>query len=224
MVRLVDRQKQIPNGMRYLQAETGWVPTPFSSFDTIVRGLIQHRMGNPHLIQKLGWATDYNTVAAEVDRYNAMLCQQMGWGAYIVTDEGVASPPKSLSPGLSPRLRAAAAGVQLHADWRGSGHEVVPKDKSEARAVVCVACPKNKRASLMDFFTVKAANYIERQIEEKRQMKLETSLDEHLGVCEACLCPTVLKVHTPLALILKHLSPEFKKDLHPACWILHESN
>lgn len=212
----------MPNGLKFLQPETGWSAPAFASFDTIVRGLISHRMGNPFLVQKYKWSTDYNNVANEVDYYNAMLCKQMGWNAFFVSDEGSTPPPKLNTPSLAPRLRAVAGGAQLHLEWYGQGNQTVPQDKANARASVCSQCPKNKKADLGDFFTVKAAAIIQRQIEKRREMKLETRFDDQLGICDACLCPMKLKVWTPLALILKHLQPELKAALHHGCWVLAE--
>jgi hypothetical protein len=49
---------------------------------------------------------------------------------------------------------------------------------------------------------------------------LKTDLDHALNICQACLCPLKLKVHVPLDLIRKHLSPQAKSALDTHCWIL----
>ena len=51
-------------------------------------------------------------------------------------------------------------------------------------------------------------------------MDLKTSKDAELNVCQACLCPLKLKVHTPMSLIQKRLKPEQRAELDPKCWIL----
>src|SRR5215467_11146951 len=99
-MRLVSRQHQIPGGFRFYQPETKWRSSAFASFDTIVQGLVAHRRGNPALCAKHGWATDPAQVADEVDRYNALVCSQMGWTKFIATGGGPLATPKALP--LSP--------------------------------------------------------------------------------------------------------------------------
>jgi hypothetical protein len=47
---LKSRDRQIPNGLKFLQPETNWQPARFASFNVIVNSLINHRKSNPHLI------------------------------------------------------------------------------------------------------------------------------------------------------------------------------
>lgn len=230
MVRIKDRNKQIPGGLKFLQPETQWKPYPFSSFDTIVRQLITHRAGNPYLKQKNNWSVDYESVAAEVDAYNAKICQEMGWNDYIMDD---AAP---LPKGVTPHGRASvvgragavvgklAAGAATLAAWLGPGGKPVDPTLSQARADVCLNCPKNGQGGLLAYFTKKASNLVQKQMEERSNMKLATTVDEKLGVCTACECPIKLKVHTPLEYILARIPESATKELDPRCWILSEQN
>ena len=140
MIRLRDRNKQIPFGLKWREAHTGWQSEPFSSFDTIVRGVIANRMGNPAQSAARGLATDYDAVAREVDHGNALMCQQQGWGDYYMNDAGVAPPPipKAYSP--TRHLKAAVAGAATYVDFV-SRDEAVGRDHAESRALVCAEWP-----------------------------------------------------------------------------------
>jgi hypothetical protein len=70
------------------------------------------------------------------------------------------------------------------------------------------------------WFVKKAADLIQKEIEQIHDMKLSTPYDNRLGVCAACLCPMEKKVHAPLEIIEKHTLPAVKADLDPRCWIL----
>ena len=221
MSKLKNRQMQIPGGLQFYQPETKWRPPNFASFETIVRSLIAHRQGNPHLIQKHGWPVDYETVCNEVDSFNARICESHGWKQYI-TGPGDGSVPKSFPPQLNllQRGRQLAAGGLVQVEWIGSGAEAVPKELSERRAATCADCPQNEVGDWLRFFTQPVSNAIRIALNSRREMKLETSSDDKLGVCNACSCPLKLKVHMPLDRILSHLPAESKAALDPRCWIL----
>lgn len=216
MPRLLDRSRQIPGSLRFLQPETKFETPLWSSFDTIVDMVLQHRRGNHYLAQKNKWALDRTSIAEEVDAYNAALCKAHGWNNYI--SEGGDDPKSNLS-----LLRSAshlAAGGRAIADWLGDGGVPVAAVESESRAVVCADCPKNGKGDWTRFFTVPAANHIRRQMAIRNDMAVSTPWDDELGVCEACDCPLTLKVHSPIQHILKHLTAEVRSALDPRCWIL----
>lgn len=222
MIALRDRQKQIPNGLRFYQPETQWTPPPFSSFEVIVRGLMAHRMANLYLVQKHGWPVDYETVCAEVDAYNARICQQMGWREFITGDGEPGVPFTVPRPSLRQNARAVVAGAETLVDWIKSGAESVDNDQSAQRAATCVACPLNGKGDLTRWFTVPLSNAIRAAYNQRTRWHLSTPQDAQLGVCEACSCPLKLKVHVPLPIILNRIPPESKAALHPNCWILKE--
>lgn len=221
MPRIKNRDMQIPGGYSFYVPQTKWRPPRFASFDTIVRLLIAHRQGNPRLAAKFAWSTDYNTVANEVDAFNAAICQQQGWSQYI--DSGVAQPAVSSFP-LPPqsplqRLGAVAGGAKTLVNWIASGAEAVPVELAERRAAICADCPKNDKGDWTRFFSVPTSNAIRAALEARKGMNLSTSLDDRLNVCTACGCPLKLKIHMPLERILKETDAQTIAAFDPRCWI-----
>lgn len=232
--RLKDRNRQIPNGLRFLQPETNWQPARFASFSTIVGSLISHRKSNPHLIAQKKWSIDPDQVADEVDAFNALMCARHGWNAYITDgQESAATPPKpqALLQQEKSALAAAAdkakkiwSGIRTLNDWIDSGTPPVPKDKAEARAAICAACTKNGKGDFTSWFTKPAADVISKQIEKLAALKLTTSKDNAINLCEVCLCPLKLKVHTPIEHIKEHLAGPVMVELRAVktCWVPKE--
>jgi len=231
MATLKNRQNQIPNGFKYRQAETGWTPSAWSSFETIVLAVMAHRRGNPALARKHQWALDHNTIAAEVDSYNAALCEAHGWTDFILPPPSEAPLPKfkALSSFTGKQLSVAAdkakkvwQGVRSLNDWMDSKEPAVDSALSQKRAEVCVKCPVNGKGGLEDWFTKPASEIIKRQFEKLSERNLKTTVDDKLNVCTACLCPLKLLVHVPLDFKLAHMGPETRKALDGGCWILAE--
>lgn len=224
---LKSRQLQIPGGFKFYIPQLKWQSTPFASFETIVQGVISARMAHPAMVAKYGWSVDRNQVADEVDAFNTRLCVQMGWLNYIV-EGGQAAPPFYNPPVNRSNLDKAkrlVAGGKTIVEWLASGAAAVPESQSEERAAVCVACPMNDVGDFTRFFTVPVSEAIRATINQRKDWNLKTSYDEQLGVCSACSCPMKLKVHMPLADILKRIKPEDKAALDPKCWIrLEELN
>lgn len=108
--------------------------------------------------------------------------------------------------------------------WLASGRKPVDQAASLSRAGTCVSCPKNGSGPLTEWFTEPAAAVIKKAIEKRTGYKMQTLYDAALGVCEACHCVMVLKVHEPIDLVLKGLKPEAKAKLWGNCWILKESS
>jgi hypothetical protein len=233
MYHLVSRDRQIPNGFKFVQPETGFQPPRMVSFSTVVSAIVNHRLSNPALAAKHGWNTGYNEVAEEVDRFNANLCASMGWSKYIMTTTGDAPIPKAKAPSPSDQKQVAAAagrvtkiwsGVKTLSDWIDSGAPAVPQSRADARAKVCATCPKNGKGDFTSWFTKPAAAAIAAQVDKLKDRKLATPYDEAINVCEACLCPLKLKVHTPFNFIREHMGDQVMRELKtaPACWIVDE--
>ena len=70
-MRLRDRAKHPPGGYRYTVAQTNWSISPWISFDAAVQQIIAHRRANPYQAQVNGWSLDPQTVADELDAFNA---------------------------------------------------------------------------------------------------------------------------------------------------------
>jgi len=225
MATLKNRQNQIPNGFKYRQAETGWTAPPWSSFETIVRGVMAHRMGNPALARKHKWAMDYETVAYEVDAYNAALCESHGWLDFVVSKN--AEPPKfqplqSERPGAGfvGAVKRSVTGIKSVAEWLGSGLKPVAQDVADKRAAVCVVCPLNVKGNWLQKLEASAADKVRSLMEVRNDLKLRTSHDANLGSCAACDCALQLKTWQPMDLIQKNTNSETRSKLDKSCWIL----
>jgi hypothetical protein len=234
MARLKNRQLQIPGGLKFFQPETRWQPPAFASFNVIVQNLITHRNANPGLRDSKGWATDQTAVENEVDEFNARICEQMGWTEFIQAQVGGAPAPFIPAPSLidQSKLNAAAgavkkiwAGVRTLNDWLESEEPAVSDVQSAARAAVCAVCPKNVPGDFSTWFTKPASEAIRLQLEKVKNRKLSTPSDELLNVCDVCLCPMKLKVHTPMKYVNAHLTQGILDELASAnsnCWIIAE--
>ncbi len=228
MVTLKNPQGQIPNGNRFMQPEIGWDSTkmmhPFPSIDALARGVIAMRTANPWLVQKHGWATEFAEVRSEMLDYNARICLEHGWMAFINGDEAPLPQPefhaqkKTLSQNVV-AIKHVAAGAGVFLDWIGDGGTPVAMEVAERRANICVTCPKNDGGNWLSYFTQPIATKIKQQLEIKHDLQLKTSVDNRLTVCSACDCTLSLKVWTPLEHILAHTSDKVKAKLDPRCWI-----
>jgi hypothetical protein len=207
-LRLKSRELQIPNGFVFYQPETGWKPPRFQSFMQLVQQIIRHRQANPALAAQHGWNLSPQSVEVELEEFNARICVSMGWDDYVMhTDPGGGLPPKSTAPTQADQKQVSAAagrakkiwsGVKTLNDWIDSGDPAVPPELSLARAAICAKCQKNTPGDFTTWFTKPAAGAIQRQLEKVQDRNLSTPSDAVLNVCDVCLCPLKLKVHTPL--------------------------
>lgn len=97
-MRMRSRDAFPPKGWKFTQPETAWHEPKHASFNALVTALIRHRRGNPHLIEKHNWATDFEQVAMEVEEFNAVRCRNNGWFEFI-QQENAPSPKLFLSRG-----------------------------------------------------------------------------------------------------------------------------
>lgn len=226
---LKNRQSSIPNGYKFFQPEVRWDSTKHvgtqPSFDRLCQAVRTFRLSNPHLVQKYGWATEEGAVEAEVDAFNATLCEKLGYTDYIIGGGNAAAIPFYIASRPSP-LRAAGAvlaGGRTLVDWLSSGAESVPVEKSTERAKVCATCPKNdNQGNLLDKFTGTVSEAIRETLNRRRDFQLATPYDDRLGVCQVCYCPLKLKVHLKIEEIARRLPAEEKAELEkvePPCWI-----
>lgn len=231
--RLVNRQLQIPNGLRFYLPQVKWRAPNGASFSAISQALLRVVRANPALAKQHGWPQDLPGVEDWVDRYNAALCARQGWTKYISEDAPVSIPklsPQHLQETLRNAATAAArakelvAGARSLMEWDESGEPPVPPDQSARRAAVCAACPQNQKGDFTTWFTVPAAELIRRRIEKANARNLSTPSDGELNLCIACHCPLRLKVHVPLDWITKRLTEDQKAGLRAGrnCWILSE--
>lgn len=232
MPRLKDRNRQIPNGLKFALPEVGYKSRDFDSFSTIVNQVSSIIKGNPGRATQYGWPQSDEAIADWVDDFNARLCQMNGWNDYTTDPGGGApnfpSPPpqdKNLLNAAAGHIRKIWAGVKTLDEWIDSGEPAVAAETAEGRAAICTACPRNGSGDFTSWFAAPAAALIKAQIEKLEDRKLTTIYDSELGVCGVCLCPMRLKVHTPLKFIAAHMTPEVLVDLQavkPECWIPKE--
>lgn len=233
MARLINRQMQIPGGLKFYQPETKFVARS-GSFHSIVDQVIAMRKANPAMVSAKGWATDFDNVSHEVDAFNAAICERMGWTTYITNPmSGAPQSPKfqALSPMDSQQLAAVAgrvkkiwAGVKTINSWEEAGYPTVDQEKAEGRAKTCSDCPLNGQGDFTKWFTAPAAAAIKKQVERFNHKKLSTPNDENLGVCQGCLCPLKTKVFCPIEFIRAHTGEEAMNELRNGknCWIVSE--
>lgn len=222
MAALKNRQVGIPEGIKFIQPETGWAAPRYASFQVVCNMLKAHRDAHPDLVKKYNWATDPEGIAEDIEQYNVNVCIKMGWLDYIVGDIG-ASPPKS-RPLSSLRGQAAnvAAGANVLVEWIASGAEAVDQALAHGRAGICAQCPQNKTGDMLSFFTKPVSEAIRAALNTRNAWKLETIHDRDLGVCAVCNCPLKLKVHVPIAKIKARLGAETLNALPGNCWIPKE--
>lgn len=216
-----------PWDWQFLQPETGMSQPIKGSFTSVVQQVMALRKANKYLAEKHGWRTDLKGVEFDVEQQNVDRCLAGGWTDFVQFD-AVPTPPaeydssKKNERGNVAGVKRVAAGVGVLLEWLGSSGKGVAQELAEKRAAVCVACPKNGKGNLLDYFTGKAAEKIKTQLEIKNDLLMRTSKDKELGTCEACRCHLPLKVHTPLKHIVEHMSHDVRAALDPKCWVTAE--
>lgn len=236
MARLKSRNSFPPGGFQWVEAQTGWQPQSWMSFEQAVQALIAHRKANAWIVKQNNLPTEYNAVANQVDEYNAARClAHPGWEHFV----GSAEPPKTWSPSafqIRQRVSAAggairrtAAGVALVQQWLGQGLRPVENALAEKRGGRCVTCPENGDPNWLEKITGSVAAEIKHLIEIRHDLKLETIHDKNLHTCKPCQCYLKLKIHTPLEHILNEMPADVKVELSKVktstgdkCWVIEE--
>lgn len=189
------------------------------TFDQTVEQIIKHRLKNPAITKQHKLATDFATVADELERFTM---KRLG-----ITESPKISPLRGLvsrAGAVAVAVKRLGIGAQNLLAWSDSG-KVVPREVADARALICTSggpngrCPMNGSGDWKQLFTAPAAELIQNQLAAKNSMKLETKYDASLGVCEACACPLQLKVWAPLEYALRKMSKETKDKLPEWCWM-----
>jgi len=222
-MRLKSRTKFPAGGFHVLVPEAG-MKAPFAgSFNEAVQFLYNFRRKNPALVQKNGWSLDIHDIEEDVDLYNA---QRMVAAGYLnfVDIEGEIPVQKKTSSGLFRSVANAAAkaktALAIYRDLFGPEGKVVAKEEAERRAAICVKCPQNDIAGgLTKYFLKEAAHEIMAVAGMLKDMDVTTSQDSKLGVCQACDCPMIAKVHVSNEILKKNIKPDQIAKLDPSCWI-----
>jgi len=229
MAKMKDRLMRPPYGWQFHQPQTGYsIPDPDNkSFEDAVRLVIEHRRGNPWIVQQHNLSLDESVVGDEIDSFNAERMRNNPAWIHFLSD---ASPGPSRWPqrlnraaaGVVASVKKTAAGVKIISDWLGSGLRPVDKALANKRAAVCVACPLNQEGGFWEKLDAAGAEEVKTLMKIKSDMELKTDYDDKLKSCTACLCHNPLKVWTPLQHITNNMSMEVEKALHNECWVLAE--
>ena len=221
-VKMKNRMASPPNGWQFTIPQIGVKNNQSWSFDEMVNKYLAIAQANP----KLKLPTDRKQVGDLLDTQNAMRILQIKGADIYVTFSGSAPPPKMILPrSLAASVDAGtnlASGLELLTDWLGSGKKPVKKEQAESRAQTCTGCPMNKPGDWKAIFTNPASAAIRKMLSMKHDLKLETSVDDKLEICEACLCPLRLKVWCDISLIRSHTSQDQLAQFHEGCWIKKE--
>lgn len=233
MVQLKDRNKQIPNGYRFTQAETNWDSTValgrYPSLTRLRDALIQHRLGNPWLVKKHNWPTEPQMVEDEVAAYNAQICLKQGWNDYITSDtpipKGPTRPGALTEAGVrfAGAVRNSGVGLAVFKDWLGENLRPVGRELGEQRAATCARCPLNQEGDFWQRIDAAVGRKVKAMIALKHDLDLKTTHDAVLKTCQACDCLNELKVWAPLDIVVKRMSDEQRAKLDKDCWILGEA-
>lgn len=212
---MTDSEFPTNGGWQFRQPQSNWTnPYALVGKDASIKAIIAHRNSNPAIVAKHKLATDYNSVAQELVAF------QQARGAMPQTAPVFFSPAQSRLPervvAVAAHIKRAASGTAVILDWLTSGGKPVPQELAEARAKICVACPKNVPA---EWFTTAPAELIRSTLSARSDLKLETPYDDKLQSCDVCRCLLRLKVFCPLDHILKGTKPEIMQEFPPACWI-----
>ena len=222
-MKLKSRDKWIPGAFQMIHPEAGQKKPWTGGFNEIVRLEMDFRSRNPAIVEKNGWSLDPDDIANDVDAYNAQRMVAAGYFNFVDL-EGVTPSQKKTSTGLFKNAANAVANVKtavaIYRDLFGPDGKVVAKEEAERRAAICILCPKNDTAGgLKKYFVKEAARELMGVFGMLKDMDVTTSHDDKLGVCEACECPMVAKVHVSNEILKKHIKPDQVDKLHQDCWI-----
>lgn len=119
-------------------------------------------------------------------------------------------------------LQQAAVGQKILRDWLGAEGKPVSAELAQARANVCLTCPKNHSGewlwNTVTHFTINARSKL------RHAMNLHVIGEEGLNTCEVCGCVIKLKIWTPLKHIRRFTSPEMLARYPDFCWLPKEIN
>lgn len=205
------------------------------SFSDCVLAFAKIVARNPALAQKYGWPTEFAAQENWVDDRECGRLMAQGWTEFVEFGTGatINLPPLDTTEKKNWRSVAAAvvsggkAAYSAYASMFGPGGKPIERALAEARAKVCVGCPQNDTAGgLTSYFLEGTASGIMALLGALKDLDVSTSVDDKLGVCKACTCPTRAKVWVNLDVIQKNMPAEVwpKLQRQPLCWILVEAN
>lgn len=122
-------------------------------------------------------------------------------------------------------IKRAVEFFALREAWLGDGGKPVPRKEAQSRADICLQCPHNNSTlNVYELFASGVASQLRRTIEMKNDLKLTVEGEQHLHICDVCLCVLKLKIHVPIKLISNHIDKEILNELPNYCWQKVEIN
>lgn len=122
---------------------------------------------------------------------------------------------------ITEQIRQANIGRKILRDWLGADGVPVPIEQAQARANVCLNCPKNDKGQWI--WSTAASALIGMRLRLRTTMNIHLQGEDDLGVCDACGCVLRLKLHTPYRHIARHTTPEMISKYPDACWLKQET-
>lgn len=214
-------KKTLPSGgFSYVQPGFESIPFPgMNGWTQQVSSIVTFRKGN-----NLPRATAVE-VAEDLEAYTCArlprICRDHDGGS---KKNDTSQPRKGpVARAVSGLVDKAKRGFNTISSWLGEGGKPVPQELSELRGSICAQCPYNKPESGFSVMGSVAAT-VKDWSEARAGLKLSTSHDDKLGICEICGCHLKLKVHVP-AQHIEAGTPDGLLQLFPAnfCWIRKEA-
>jgi len=209
-----------PGGWQFTQPQTGWSnPSPMgTTFDGTVAKIYEMRRKNPAICLRHKLPMDMPSIAKELDLYTRRrIGMPMPTPPAPTTAIGGFSSP-ILSNIMDIKKLAIGAGLLM--EWNSSGAGKVSEFESNARAKVCAECRLNSLPNYEHWLKVPVAGSLTARTEQLKALKLVTSHDAKLGLCDATYCPTSYLVHAPRPILDKRIGPKVRPNLDAKCWIL----
>lgn len=114
-------------------------------------------------------------------------------------------------------IRQSKQFFALHKAWLGEGMRPVVPEKAQARANVCLKCPKNIDGSRLKMRDA-IAYLVTKTIEYRNHLGMHVEGENALGVCLVCDCVLKLKVHVPIKHIIETTPQSAIDELPDFCW------
>ncbi|HEU4344047.1 MAG TPA: hypothetical protein VFU31_21030 [Candidatus Binatia bacterium] len=166
--------------------------------------------------------TDLYAIGEELD---AFTCERLGFDPRWCESKKNTSGWQTLKQSASHIVRSArhaAVGSKIIIDWLGSGGQPVAQELAQARADVCLQCPKNQEGHFVAKLTAFVAKAIHDQRREKLRMGLRVNGEDRIHTCSVCSCHLPLKLFVPYDVIAARTLESEWKEFPDFCWVLKE--
>lgn len=227
--------QQPPKGWSFQDKRFREQPFIAGTFESLCRFVQKMRLANPNVTSKYQLPTNLEAIRREVENYTCLRALNEGWYdgfCYGPPPLETTTPFQGCPPQLRQKLddvvagaRAVKIGVSTYLKWVGAGGRPVSREKSAARAQICVTCPNNQdRGSMLDYFTQPVAEQIMKWFGIMQNLEISTPFDDKLHICVKCSCPLRAKAHVPIQHIKSEMDPKVLGELPDFCWIRKEAN